>query len=69
MISTVATSPRLWGGSQLRSLRQRRGWTQSDLAHELGISLGTLWAWETDRRPVNRSAVRLLDLIEDDRIK
>ena len=55
-------------GTALRQLRTDRGWTQADLAHELGIALGTLWAWESDRRPVNRTAARLLDLIEDNRI-
>ena len=64
----LADTDREWTGTALRQLRSDRGWTQADLAQVLGIALGTLWAWESDRRPVNRTAARLLDLIDEDRI-
>ena len=53
-----------WTGSRIKSLRELRGWTQQELAHELGVSLASLWAWETDQRPANKTVCKLLDLLE-----
>lgn len=36
----------------LKELRRRRGWTQEDLAREVGVSLSTIQRWE--RRGVGR---------------
>jgi len=42
-----------WGGGnverlqeKLKELRKRKGWTQEDLAHEVGVSLSTIQRWE-----------------------
>jgi putative transcriptional regulator len=30
----------------VKKLRKKRGWTQEDLAHEIGVSLSTVQRWE-----------------------
>jgi len=37
---------------KLKELRKRRGWSQEDLAHEVGVSLSTIQRWE--RKVTNR---------------
>jgi transcriptional regulator with XRE-family HTH domain len=31
---------------KLKELRKKRGWSQEDLAHEVGVSLSTIQRWE-----------------------
>jgi len=37
---------------RLKELRKKRGWSQEDLAHEVGVSLSTIQRWE--RQGVSR---------------
>ncbi|QWP78137.1 helix-turn-helix transcriptional regulator [Lysobacter sp. K5869] len=40
-------------GSRLRSLRERRGWSQEKLGFELEVSSATVSKWETNRGEPN----------------
>jgi transcriptional regulator with XRE-family HTH domain len=31
---------------KLKKLRKKKGWSQEDLAHEVGVSLSTIQRWE-----------------------
>ena|SRR5829696_2506231 len=54
-------------GAALRTLRQRRGLKQMDLAEKAGLSKGTLSQFETEQRePSLRSLGRLLEALECD---
>lgn len=33
-------------GAKVTEARQRKGWTQADLARELGVSFQAIWHWE-----------------------
>ena len=33
-------------GQKVKRLRRKRGWTQEDLAREMGVSLSTIQRWE-----------------------
>ena len=37
---------RRWSPTALRALRKRRGWSQQDLAHALGVHVATVGRWE-----------------------
>lgn len=53
---------KLFVGSRVRRLRERRGWNQSQLALQLGLSLSYVSQIETNQRPVTASV--LLKLAE-----
>ena len=60
-------------GRNLKRLRRKRGWTQEDLAREIGVSLSTVQRWETkDSKPLwflTRELDRLFkeeDIIKDE---
>jgi transcriptional regulator with XRE-family HTH domain len=36
-------------GARIRAARQAKGWTQDDLAHEVGVSRSAVAQWETNR--------------------
>ncbi len=50
---------------QLKALRRQHGWSQEDLAHELGVSFSTVNRWENGKaRPsglAGNQNFRLLD--------
>lgn len=52
-------------GSQLAALRQRRGWTQAELARRLYVRQATISRWEAGRRACQNEEwlIRLLDLM------
>ena len=41
---------------QLKSLRQQYGWSQEDLARELGVSFSTVNRWENGKAKPSRLA-------------
>ena len=41
---------------QLKALRQQRGWSQEDLARELGVSFSTVNRWENGKAKPSRLA-------------
>ena len=43
--------------SKLKELRQKRSWTQEELALEIGVSLSTIQRWE--RTGVKKKPIRL----------
>jgi len=45
---------------KVRALRERRGWSQEDLAREIGVSLSTIQRWETKDCKPSRLAHRAL---------
>ena len=45
---------------KVRELRQKRGWTQEDLAREIGVSLSTVQRWERQGGKPTRLARRAL---------
>ena len=50
-------------GSRLREWREARGWSQSRLGSEVGVSQGTISKWEhEDASPEAGPRVRLLEL-------
>ena len=40
----------------LKKLRQQKGWSQEDLARELGVSFATVNRWENDKTKPSRLA-------------
>ena len=49
-------------GNVIRNLRRQLGMTQEDLAHALGITVGTVSRWEKGRfRPSRLARVLILD--------
>jgi transcriptional regulator with XRE-family HTH domain len=47
-------------GDKLRLLRERKAWSQEDLAREIGVSLSTIQRWETKGSRPSRLARREL---------
>ena len=45
---------------KIRTLREKRGWSQEDLAREVGVSLSTVQRWEKKGGKPIRLAVREL---------
>ena len=41
---------------QLKALRRQYGWSQEDLAHELGVSFSTVNRWENGKAKPSRLA-------------
>ena len=41
---------------QLKALRRQRGWSQEDLARELGVSFSTVNRWENGKTKPSRLA-------------
>ena len=45
---------------KVRVLRQRMGWSQEDLAREIGVSLSTIQRWETKgSKPIRLARLKL----------
>ena len=45
---------------RVKELRRRKGWTQEDLAREIGVSLSTVQRWERQGGKPTRLARRAL---------
>lgn len=52
-------------GEQLRRARERRGWTQEQLAEAVGVTFRSIGNWERGEVPASREA-RLRDVLGDD---
>ena len=50
-------------GAELRSIRSRLGWTQAQLAGEIGVAVNTVARWERDERGIPEPVARLAKLI------
>jgi transcriptional regulator with XRE-family HTH domain len=57
-------------GERIKSLRQERGITRSDLAFKVGVTVTAVWNWEErggrPRQPVLARVARLLGVTEED---
>ena len=49
-----------WSKEKIKALRQKRGWSQEDLAREIYISLSTVQRWERKGSKPNYLARREL---------
>jgi putative transcriptional regulator len=47
---------------QLKQVRKRRGWSQEDLARNLGVSLNTVQRWEMGKNKPSKMAIDKLIL-------
>ena len=55
---------------KLKTLRQKRGWSQEDLAREINVSLSTIQRWEKkDCKPTRLARQELARLFEEASIK
>ena len=51
-------------GAEIRLARRAKGWTQAELAAELGVVVGTVYRWEADRvTPPRRSEIALRQVL------
>ncbi len=50
----------VYSGVDVKKLREKLGWTQERLAHELGVSFKTVNRWERDKSKPSAMAQRLL---------
>jgi putative transcriptional regulator len=56
-----------WDAGSVRLLRERLGWTQQELADELGVRQQTVSEWETGRYRPRGASARLLRLVAERR--
>ena len=54
-----------WSGKQVRSLRDFAGWSQQELADQLGMRQQTISEWETGKYTPRRSTGVLLEFIAE----
>ena len=50
-------------GKAIRRFRQRMGWTQAQLAQEVGVTRNTIARWERDEMGISGAAAKLLTLL------
>lgn len=51
---------------KVKKLRRKRGWTQEDLAREIGVSLSTVQRWEKrGGKPIRLAARELIRLFKE----
>jgi len=50
----------------VKRLRERRGWTQEELAREIGITVYTVHRWETRKTKPTKLAFRILKALLDE---
>lgn len=49
----------------IRQLREARGWTQLQLANEVGVTPSTIYNWESERFEPRASQLRVLARVFD----
>ena len=54
-----------WRGEQVKALREFAGWSQQDLADQLGMRQQTISEWETGKYSPRRSSGVLLEFIAE----
>lgn len=52
-----------WDSHNIRSLRRRLGWSQSDLARRLQIESASVQTWESGEAKPLRSQVQILEML------
>lgn len=58
------TSPPFYSGRRVRQIRDKMGVSQERFAKVMNCRVGTIKAWEEDRREPNGASRRLLDLAD-----
>jgi putative transcriptional regulator len=53
---------------RVRKLREKRKWTQEQLARELGVSFVSVNRWEKGHAEPSRMAKRLIEFLLDERV-
>ena len=48
---------------ELKKLRQQQGWSQEDLARNLGVSFATVNRWENSKTKPSRLAVEKIQVV------
>ncbi|MBR7130890.1 MAG: helix-turn-helix transcriptional regulator [Lentisphaeria bacterium] len=48
---------------ELKKLRQRQGWSQEDLARNLGVSFATVNRWENGKTKPSRLSVEKIQVV------
>src|SRR5687767_11431328 len=54
------------GAARLLELRRALGFSQRDMAAELGVAHGAVGLWETGQRPIPGPVLKLLAIYEDE---
>ena len=52
-------------GNQLRALREQLGWTQVQMAEQLGVTANTIARWERDEMAIFEPAAKLVEILAD----
>lgn len=52
---------------QLRRIRRKLGWTQQELAHQVGVARNSVARWEKGEVAISEPAARPIQRIADDR--
>lgn len=52
-------------GKRLKEIRKKKGYTQLNLANEIGVSKGTIAMWETEKRAPSFETLRKLSSLLD----
>jgi DNA-binding transcriptional regulator YiaG len=58
-----AYAPDKWTSATIRSMREERNLSLEEMAHQLGVSVTTLWKWEHGKQRPTGLSVRRLDEI------
>lgn len=51
-------------GKRIKTARERKGWTQMDLANEASVSMSTVQRWERGDLPPVRELIRLAGVLK-----
>lgn len=65
LLLAVSIEPREIG-QRIAAVRNRRGWTQMDLAHQANVSVSSVQRWERGDLPPVRELIRLAGILEID---
>ncbi|MFI3904314.1 helix-turn-helix transcriptional regulator [Ochrobactrum sp. S1502_03] len=49
---------------RLSELRERLGWSQAKMAHELGVSQPSVWRIENGKQAASKSVEKLIEILE-----
>jgi transcriptional regulator with XRE-family HTH domain len=59
----LCDTSRIMDGKAIRQFRLRMGWTQAQLAQEVGVTRNTIARWERNEMGISGTAAKLLALL------